>query len=99
MSFMQEVMTMGMNELKAKVKADKAFAENFKSVKTPEEAIEVAKKLGYDISLKDFELTELTEEELKAVAGGTSTNRLRNYHVIKPSGDLIDWEDEDVGGI
>ena len=52
---------MGMNELKAKVKADKAFAENFKGVKTPEEAIEVAKKLGYDISLKDFALTELTE--------------------------------------
>ena len=74
---MQEVMTMGINELKAKVKADKAFAENFKGVKTPEEAIEVAKKLGYDISLKDL---ELTEEELKAVAGGTVY-----------SGVIVDW--------
>lgn len=68
---------MGINELKAKLKADKAFAENFKSVQTPEEAVETAKKLGYDISLKDL---ELTEEELKAVAGG------KVY-----SGVIVDW--------
>lgn len=93
MSFMQEVMTMGMSELKAKVKADKAFAENFKNVKNPEEAIEVAKKLGYDISLKDFELTELTEEELRAVAGGKKIGVFEDDIVVMPSsGVLIEWD-------
>ena len=90
MSFMQEVITMGMNELKAKVKADKAFAENFKGVKTPEEAIEVAKKLGYDISLKDL---ELTEEELKAVAGGKAIETFEDDVIVMPSSAvLIEWD-------
>ena len=84
---------MGMNELKAKVKADKAFAENFKNVKTPEEAIEVANKLGYDISLKDFALTELTEEELKAVAGGKARDVLEDDIIVRPSsGVLVEWD-------
>ena len=93
MSFMQEVITMGMNELKAKVKADKAFAENFKNVKTPEEAIEVANKLGYDISLKDFALTELTEEELKPVAGGKARDVLEDDIIVRlSSGVLVEWD-------
>ena len=73
---------MGIEELKAKVKSDKAFAENFKSVKTPEEAVEVAKKLGYDISVKDC---ELSAEELKAVAGGIRRD------IKDGSGVIVDW--------
>ncbi len=80
---------MGINELKAKVKADKAFAENFKSVQTPEEAVETAKKLGYDISLKDL---ELTEEELKAVAGGKKIGVYEDDIIVRPSsGVIVDW--------
>ena len=53
------------------MKSDKAFAEQFKGLKTPEEAVEVAKKNGYDISVSDLErMAELSEEQLKAVAGG-----------------------------
>ena len=62
---------MGINELREKVKSDKALAEQFKGLKTPEEAVEVAKKNGYDISVSDLErMAELSEEQLKAVAGG-----------------------------
>ena len=62
---------MGINELKEKVKSDKALAEQFKGLKTPEEAVEVAKKNGYDISVSDLErMAELSEDQLKAVAGG-----------------------------
>ena len=63
---------MGINELREKVKSDKALAEQFKGLKTAEEVVEVAKKNGYDISVSDLELSAgLSEEQLKAVAGGS----------------------------
>lgn len=72
---------MGIEELKAKIKSDKAFAENFKSVKSPEEAVEVAKKLGYNISVEDC---ALSADELKAVAGGAGRPK-------EGSGVIVDW--------
>ena len=58
---------MGIKELKEKMKADKAFAEQFKDCKSVDEFIAAAKKAGYDVKEADL---KLTDEELSAVAGG-----------------------------
>lgn len=58
-----------------KVKSDNDLAEKLKGVQSDEQAIAIAKELGFTITNDDLESLfpeeqELTEEQLEAVAGG-----------------------------
>ena len=58
-----------------KVKSDNDLAEKLKGVQSDEEAIGIAKELGFNITNDDLaslipEEQDLTEEQLGAVAGG-----------------------------
>ena len=58
-----------------KVKSDNDLAEKLKGVQSDEQAIAIAKELGFTITNDDLESLfpeeqDLTEEQLEAVAGG-----------------------------
>ena len=58
-----------------KIKSDNDLAEKLKGVSSDEEAIAIAKELGFNITKDDLlslipEEQDLTEEQLGAVAGG-----------------------------
>jgi predicted ribosomally synthesized peptide with nif11-like leader len=55
-------------EFKERLIAAPEFAAKFKDAKTPEEAVELAKAEGFEITAA--ELDELADDELKDVAGG-----------------------------
>ena len=62
---------MGFKEFKEKVIGDKAFAEKFKGLSTPEEIVKVAATAGFSFTVDDLRNNaELTDAELDAVAGG-----------------------------
>lgn len=62
---------MGFKEFKEKVLGDKAFAEKFKKVTSPEELVKLAAAEGYSFTVEDVKNnTELTDAELDAAAGG-----------------------------
>ena len=63
---------MSEEQLKAfleKVKADTSLQENLKAAKTPEDVVAIAKEQGHEFTAD--KITELSEEELEGVAGGT----------------------------
>lgn len=72
----------GVKELKEKLKNDKEFREKFKNIKNAQDAVKLAKRLGFEINeeeiLKD---EELNEDMLEAVAGGGIT-RIRDTNVV-----------------
>lgn len=61
----------GIKEFKEKLKNDKGFREKFKNIKNEQDAVKLARRLGFEINeeeiLKD---EELNEDMLEAVAGG-----------------------------
>ena len=62
---------MSLKDLTAKIKDDKAFAENFKSLKSVDEIVAKAKELGYELTEEDIEkLSEVSAEDLEKAAGG-----------------------------
>ena len=68
-----------------KVKSDNDLAEKLKGVQSDEQAIAIAKELGFTITNDDLESLfpeeqELTEEQLEAVAGGFGFSQ----EVIRP---------------
>lgn len=75
----------GVGKLKEKLKNDKSFKEKFKDVKNEKEAVELAKKLGFEVSEEDIlKDEELNEDMLEAVAGGNKgdTNELTQSIVL-----------------
>ncbi len=62
---------MSLKELTAKIKADEAFAANFKGLKSVDEIVAKAKELGYELTDEDIEkLSEVSAEDLEKAAGG-----------------------------
>ena len=53
----------------AMVKGDSSLQEKLKAAKSPEDVVGVAKEQGYEFTVD--KITELSEEELEGVAGGT----------------------------
>ncbi|MTI81648.1 MAG: Nif11-like leader peptide family natural product precursor [Firmicutes bacterium] len=64
--------------LLSKLKKDKDFAEKMSNAKSIEEAVELCKAEGIEITtaeLKEFKNSkELTEDDLDNISGGTTTN-------------------------
>lgn len=58
---------MGVQEFKEKIVNDKAFAEKFKDVTTPEQLVEVATKEGFNFTVEDVKnATGLDDLELQS---------------------------------
>ena len=54
-----------------KVKGDTSLQEKLKAAASPEAALEIAQEAGFSITSEDIQSTaELSDEELKVVAGG-----------------------------
>ena len=71
---------MSKEQLKAfidKAKDDQSIQDKLKTAKTPEEVVGIAKEHGHEFTSEH--LTQLSEEELKGVSGGTNTPRLSLY--------------------
>ena len=63
---------MSLEQLKAfleKVKGDSNLQEKLKEAKSPEDVVGIAKEHGFEFTAD--KITELSEEELEGVAGGT----------------------------
>ena len=57
------------------------FDEYFKEVSSPEDVVELAKKLGYDVTIEDILSVELDDDKLSMVAGGKNdTSTTVNYN-------------------
>ncbi len=64
---------MSLKDLTAKIKADEAFAENFKGLKNVDEIVAKAKELGYELTQEDIEkLSEVSADDLEKAAGGVT---------------------------
>ena len=60
-----------LKDLKRDINKDKKLKERFMSLKNKEEAVSLAKSMGYEISLEELENDpEVNEDLLEAVAGG-----------------------------
>jgi len=71
----------GLKDFKEKLIQDEAFAKKFEGADTPEKVVSIAKTEGFNFTVEDVKNnTELTDVELKAVAGGGSI-AAKNYFV------------------
>lgn len=73
----------GIKEFKEKLKNDKGFREKFKNIKNEQDAVKLARRLGFEINeeeiLKD---EELNEDMLEAVAGGKGVTRTDYENIV-----------------
>ena len=69
-----------LNAFLEKVKGDTSLQEKLKAASTPEAAIDIAKEAGFAITAEDIQsmqsATELSDDELEGVAGGTLVRTL-----------------------
>lgn len=64
-----------LKDFKKDINKDKNLKERFMRLKNKEEAVSLAKSMGYEISLEELENDEeLNEDLLEAVAGGRKVN-------------------------
>ncbi len=57
------------------------FDEQLKEVSSPEDVVELAKELGYDVTIEDILSVELDDDKLSKVAGGKNdTTTTVNYN-------------------
>ncbi len=64
---------MSEEQLKAfleKVKADTSLQEKLKAAADVDAALAIAKDAGFSVSVDDWQVTELSDEELEGAAGG-----------------------------
>ena len=64
---------MSEEQLKAfieKVKADTSLQEKLKAAADVDAALAIAKEAGFSVSVDDWQVTELSDEELEGAAGG-----------------------------
>lgn len=66
------------------------FDEQFKSVNSLEDVVELAKSLGYNISLEEITSVELDEDKLEMVAGGKNDKKtvINNISEINGNGNV-----------
>lgn len=77
---------MSIKAFKEKIITDSEFAKKFEGVTTPEELVKIAGQNGFSFTVEDVKANaELTDEELEAVAGG-STIFAKTYFVTSNSG-------------
>lgn len=83
----------GFKELKDKLKTDEKLKIKFCGIKSAQEAVDLARKLGFSVSLNDIENDiELSEDLLEAIAGGKGGTKKQNntfYHVEASGYDLV----------
>ena len=69
----------GIKEFKERLKNDKGFREKFKNIKNEQDAVKLARRLGFEINeeeiLKD-------EDMLEAVAGGKGVTRTDYENIV-----------------
>ncbi len=86
----------GVKEFKEKLKNDKGFRERFKNIKNEQDAVKLAKRLGFEINeeeiLKD---EELNEDMLEAVAGGKGVTRTDYVNIVLSNDSTIYVPGED----
>lgn len=64
-------MTDKMKSLLEKVANDNTLQTRFKECKTPEEQVNLASELGFDITIEEIkEATKLSDDQLDEVSGG-----------------------------
>ena len=63
------------------------FDEYFKEVSSPEDVVELAKKLGYDVTIEDILSVELDDDKLSMVAGGKNDTSTTVNHNNTIDGD------------
>ncbi len=76
------------------VSKDEALKKELMAVKNLEEALKLAKANGFELKAEDFEpakLDELSEDEMKAVAGG-ATNEITSLCRCQGYGSGLTWE-------
>ena len=64
---------MSEEQLKAfleKVKADTSLQEKLKAAADADAVLAIAKEAGFSVSVDDWQVTELSDEELEGAAGG-----------------------------
>ena len=77
---------MSLEQLKAfleKVKGDPSLQDKLKAAKSPEDVVGIAKEHGFEFTAD--KITELSEEEVEGVAGGTchcSSYNLNQYSLF-----------------
>ncbi|MDQ5984085.1 MAG: hypothetical protein RUMPE_01117 [Eubacteriales bacterium SKADARSKE-1] len=92
---------LGFKELKDKLRTDENLKVKFRGIKNAQEAVNIARNLGFEVSLNDIENdTELSENVLEAVAGGKGGSKTENntfYHVdVKGYDMVIDKKSGDI---
>ncbi len=66
-----------LEEIRARVKEDKSFADSLREAKTAEEVLGILHTAGFDVSLEEIEKAgEISDNELDNVSGGYSKNDL-----------------------
>lgn len=89
-------------KLKKQLKEDNSFREKFKDVKDADEAVLLAKELGYDIKKEELENDEeLNEDLLEAVSGGKNSTKVRinNFAMEDDSSIYVDGKKCDENSI
>lgn len=73
------------------------FDEYFKEVSSPEDVVELAKKLGYDVTVDEILSVELDDDKLSMVAGGkndTTTTTTNSTKVIGNYNTYVDMSSQ-----
>lgn len=74
----------GIREFKRALKNDQSLKSKFSGIKSKQEAIDIAKQLGFDLDIDDvIEDDELALDLLDAVAGGKG--KVKKYQQVRTS--------------
>ncbi len=65
------------------------FEEDFKNISSPEEFVDFARGLGYDVTLEDISSEELDDDALSMVAGGKKRGGNTVKNVVKDETEII----------
>ena len=63
-----------LNAFLEKVQADTSLQEKLKAAADVDAALVIAKEAGFSVSVDDWQVTELSDEELEGAAGGYSVD-------------------------
>ena len=75
-----------LEEIRARIKEDKALSDSLKGAKTAEEVLSILRSAGFELSLDEVkamaksDAVELSDDALESISGGT----LRPTHVQWP---------------
>ena len=69
------------------------FDEYFKEVSSPEDVVELAKKLGYAVTIEDILSVELDDDKLSMVAGGKGDTTTETNNTTTVNGNYNTYVD------